>query len=222
MNAFEVSQVSEVDSIKSIVVPNKFFSSQYESYLYKHITPENKTIYEEEVIFYTIEFKKIEKINQDYIIKTINIFNNTLKNTVEKIYISTKNIDYLILCVNSMNDIIGGSTLIHRMNNIMEIEKFTMNKTDYITDNITNITYLKYKGLGNQLMIQTLKLLNQIRKSASPQKVKLYLNPDDKQLIKFYSKHGFVLDSFFSMERMYNKYYKYKQKYISLKNQLKI
>ena len=215
-------EVSEVDSIKSIVVPNKFFSSQYESYLYKHITPENKTIYEEEVIFYTIEFKKIEKMNQDYIIKMINIFNNTLKNTVEKIYISTKNIDYLILCVNSMNDIIGGSTLIHRSDNIMEIEKFTMNKTDYITDNITNITYLKYKGLGNQLMIQTLKLLNQIRKSALPQKVKLYLNPDDKQLIKFYSKHGFVLDSFFSMERMYNKYYKYKQKYLSLKNQLKI
>jgi hypothetical protein len=215
-------EVSEVDSIKSIVVPNKFFSSQYESYLYKHITPENKTIYEEEVIFYTIEFKKIEKINQDYIIKTINIFNNTLKNTVEKIYISTKNIDYLILCVNSMNDIIGGSTLIHRSDNIMEIEKFTMNKTDYITDNITNITYLKYKGLGNQLMIQTLKLLNQIRKNASPQKVKLYLNPDDKQLIKFYSRHGFVLDSFFSMERMYNKYYKYKQKYLLLKNQLKI
>jgi hypothetical protein len=215
-------EVSEIDSIKSIVVPNKFFSSQYESYLYKHITPENKTIYEEEVIFYTIEFKKIEKINQDYIIKMINIFNNTLKNTVEKIYISTKNIDYLILCVNSMNDIIGGSTLIYRSDNIMEIEKFTMNKTDYITDNITNITYLKYKGLGNQLMIQTLKLLNQIRKSASPQKVKLYLNPDDKQLIKFYSKHGFVLDSFFSMERMYNKYYKYKQKYLLLKNQLKI
>ena len=215
-------EVSEIDSIKSIVVSNKFFSSQYESYLYKHITPENKTIYEEEVIFYTIEFKKIEKMNQDYIIKMINIFNNTLKNTVEKIYISTKNIDYLILCVNSMNDIIGGSTLIHRSDNIMEIEKFTMNKTDYITDNITNITYLKYKGLGNQLMIQTLKLLNQIRKSALPQKVKLYLNPDDKQLIKFYSKHGFVLDSFFSMERMYNKYYKYKQKYLSLKNQLKI
>jgi hypothetical protein len=215
-------EVSEIDSIKSIVVPNKFFSSQYESYLYKHITPENKTIYEEEVIFYTIEFKKIEKMNQDYIIKMINIFNNTLKKTVEKIYISTKNIDYLILCVNSMNDIIGGSTLIHRSGDIMEIEKFTMNKTDYITDNITNITYLKYKGLGNQLMVQTLKLLNQIRKSASPQKVKLYLNPDDKQLIKFYSRHGFVLDSFFSMERMYNKYYKYKQKYLSLKNQLKI
>jgi len=84
-------EVSEVDSIKSIVVSNKFFSSQYESYLYKHITPENKTIYEEEVIFYTIEFKKIEKMNQDYIIKMINIFNNTLKNTVEKnIYINKK------------------------------------------------------------------------------------------------------------------------------------
>ena len=184
-----------MDDIKSILLLNNFFSIESKSYTYNNIT-NKQNIYQEQVHLYIVYYKKLDEVNKLYINKLINVFNNELKvNNVENpIYINTKDICYLILCVNKNNDIIGGTTLKSRGMNNMEIYNFTMNKTDYILD--ASGKYLKYKGLGNTLMDSTLSFIKTLNK----EKVFLYFEKKE-ELLKFYGKHGFISQNMYSMER---------------------